>query len=99
MGYRALSARKAGAVAHRAGKVFATLTSGSFNDLCVEYDDNDSAQLAGVRPDGALVRVGGMSTGTADQLYLALRVASVEDYLDRCRLSSVRRRRSVYQFR
>ena len=24
-----------------------------------------------------------MSTGTADQLYLALRVASVEDYLDR----------------
>jgi uncharacterized protein YhaN len=24
-----------------------------------------------------------MSTGTADQLYLALRVASIEDYLDR----------------
>ncbi len=29
------------------------------------------------------MRVPGMSTGTADQLYLALRVASIEDYLDR----------------
>jgi uncharacterized protein YhaN len=33
--------------------------------------------------DGKLVRVDGMSTGTADQLYLALRMASVGDYLDR----------------
>ena len=38
----------------RAGKVFATLTGGSFDDLRVEYDDNDSAQLAGLRPDDAL---------------------------------------------
>jgi uncharacterized protein YhaN len=29
------------------------------------------------------VPVSGMSTGTADQLYLALRVASIEDYLER----------------
>ena len=67
----------------RAGQVFATLTGGSFNDLQVEFDEQDHAQLVGLRPDGGLVRVGGMSTGTADQLYLALRVASVEDYLDR----------------
>lgn len=67
----------------RAGQVFATLTGGSFSDLRVEIDEQDHAQLAGVRPNGGLVRVGGMSTGTADQLYLALRVASVEDYLDR----------------
>jgi uncharacterized protein YhaN len=39
--------------------------------------------LAGLRLNGELVRVGGMSTGTVDQLYLTLRVASVEDYLDR----------------
>ena len=38
--------------------------------------------LAGVRDDGATVPVSGMSTGTADQLYLALRVAAVEDSLD-----------------
>jgi uncharacterized protein YhaN len=67
----------------RASEVFATLTGGSFTDLRVEFDENDSAQLAGLRPSGELVRVGGMSTGTADQLYLALRVASIEDYLNR----------------
>jgi len=67
----------------RAGQVFATLTGGSFSDLQVEFDENDSAQMVGLRPGGELVRVGGMSTGTADQLYLALRVASVEDYLGR----------------
>jgi uncharacterized protein YhaN len=59
------------------------LTGASFGHLRVEFDEHDRAQLAGLRPDGELVRVGGMSTGTADQLYLALRVASVEDYLDR----------------
>ena len=67
----------------RAGQVFATLTGGSFSDLRVEFDEHDRAQLAGLRPNGELVRVSGLSTGTADQLYLALRVASVEDYLDR----------------
>lgn len=67
----------------RAGEIFATLTGGSFSDLRLEFDENDKAQLAGLRPDGRLVSVGGMSTGTADQLYLALRVASVEDYLGR----------------
>jgi uncharacterized protein YhaN len=36
-----------------------------------------------VRPDGRLIAVSEMSTGTADQLYLALRVASIEDYLER----------------
>jgi len=36
-----------------------------------------------VRPDQSVVPVSGMSTGTADQLYLSLRVASVEDYLER----------------
>ena len=41
------------------------------------------SSLIGVRPDGAAVPVPGMSTGTADQLYLALRIASVTDYLDR----------------
>lgn len=66
----------------RAGQIFATLTDGSFIDLRVEFDENDRPQLAGVRPNGELVRVGGMSTGTADQLYLVLRAASVEDYLN-----------------
>ena len=67
----------------RAGQLFATLTGGSFGSLRVDFDDQDRAHLIGVRPDGAAVPVPGMSTGTADQLYLALRIASVTDYLDR----------------
>ena len=66
-----------------AGQLFATLTGGSFKDLRVDFDDHDRPQLIGQRPDGAKVAVPGMSTGTADQLYLALRIASVADYLDR----------------
>ena len=67
----------------RAGELFAKMTGDSFSDLRVDYDENDHAHLTGLRPDGEVVRVLGMSSGTADQLYLALRVASIEDYLDR----------------
>jgi len=66
-----------------AGRMFSTLTLGSFTDLRVEYDDQDHAQLAGIRPDQSSVGISGMSDGTADQLYLALRLASVEEYLTR----------------
>ena len=66
-----------------AGELFTTLTGGSFNNLRVDFDDRDRPHLVGQRPDGAKVAVPGMSTGTADQLYLALRIASVADYLDR----------------
>ena len=67
----------------RAGQVFMTLTGGSFADLTLEFDEDDHVHLTGLRPNGERVAVSGMSTGTADQLYLALRVASVEDYLER----------------
>ena len=66
-----------------AGQLFSTLTGGSFENLRVDFDDQDRPHLIGQRPDGAKVAVPGMSTGTADQLYLALRIASVADYLDR----------------
>lgn len=63
--------------------MFGTLTLGSFTDLRVEYDEQDHARLAGIRPDQSSVNIGGMSDGTADQLYLALRLASVDEYLSR----------------
>ena len=68
---------------NRAGQLFATLTDNSFGSLRVDFDDKDQAHLIGVRPDGATVPVPGMSTGTVDQLYLAIRIAAVSDYLDR----------------
>jgi uncharacterized protein YhaN len=66
----------------RAGELFAVLTGGSFQTLRPEFDDDDNVQLAGIRQDGKSVAVAGTSTGTVDQLYLALRIAAIEDYLD-----------------
>ncbi len=67
----------------RASRLFATMTDGSFETLQGEFDERDRPQLIGVRPDGAIVGVEGMSVGTVDQLYLALRVAAVENSLER----------------
>jgi len=67
----------------RAGELFQIMTGGSFASLRVEFDNQDNAHLTGVRPDDSVVPVSGMSTGTSDQLYLALRIASIEDYLER----------------
>ncbi|MGJ4903151.1 AAA family ATPase [Bradyrhizobium sp. HKCCYLS2058] len=69
----------------RAGQLFSTLTGQSFTELQLELDQHDNAHLAGIRRGGGSVPVSGMSTGTADQLYLALRLAAVEDYLGHAR--------------
>jgi uncharacterized protein YhaN len=63
----------------RASELFRTLTLGRYTRLMVEYD-GDAAKLAGQKDDGAtVVPVEGMSQGTVDQLFLALRIAAVED--------------------
>ena len=66
-----------------ASSLFTLLTGNSFVSLRINFDDQDRPQLVGVRSDGSTVHISGLSTGTADQLYLALRVASVLEYLDR----------------
>jgi uncharacterized protein YhaN len=65
----------------RAGELFARLTLGSFAGLQTDFDDHDEPVLVGVRPQGRPVRVEGMSEGVRDQLYLALRIATLEKYL------------------
>ncbi len=67
----------------RAAGHFATITGGEFSGLDIDYDEQDRARLIGRRRDDERVPVSGMSTATADQLYLALRVAAIEDYLER----------------
>ncbi|WP_041794749.1 YhaN family protein [Pararhodospirillum photometricum] len=67
-----------GPLLRRAGALFAILTEGSFTSLEVEFDDQDRASLHGQRPDGSRVGLEGLSAGTVDQLYLALRLASLE---------------------
>lgn len=67
----------------RAGTLFTRLTNGSFEGIRADYDDQGNAVLVGVRPGGRdAVGTAGMSDGTADQLYLALRLASLEAYLE-----------------
>ena len=65
----------------RASEHFAALTHGSFCGLMADFDEKDSAILVGIRPNESHVRVEGMSSGTRDQLYLSLRLASVEKYI------------------
>ena len=65
----------------RAGDIFAELTLGSFARLVVDYD-RDPPVLHGQRPDGERVAIDGMSDGTRDQLYLALRLAALELHLE-----------------
>ncbi len=48
-----------------------------------EYDERGHPVLVGIRSGGGeQVAVTGLSDGTADQLYLALRLAGIEQYLD-----------------
>ena len=66
----------------RAGELFARLTLGSFSGLSVSYSDKDEPYMLGVRPTETTVPVEGMSDGTRDQLYLALRLATLERFLE-----------------
>jgi uncharacterized protein YhaN len=71
-----------GPLLDRASDHFTRLTLGSFTALRAEFDAKDRPVLAGVRPTQQPVRVEGMSSGTRDQLYLSLRLASLERYLE-----------------
>lgn len=72
-----------GPVLQRASRSFATLTLGSFAGLRADYDARGNPVLVGVRPDGrTTLGVAALSDGTRDQLYLALRIASLEHHLE-----------------
>lgn len=75
-----------GPVLKRAGEIFSTLTTGSFSGLKAAFGQKDENILVGIRtsPDGIEDEIGveGMSEGTCDQLYLSLRLASLERYME-----------------
>jgi uncharacterized protein YhaN len=71
-----------GPVLSRAAALFRQITGGSFEGVRAEFDGNGNPMLVGVRSGGAeILAVDAMSDGTADQLYLALRLAGLEAYL------------------
>ena len=79
-----LSQKNEGPVLGRASDLFRRLTLGSFEALRIEFDDDRGEQVvAGVRPNSKTVVPTAMSEGTCDQLYLALRLASLEIWLKR----------------
>ncbi len=71
-----------GPLLERSGRLFQSITRGAFSGLDAEFSAEDVPVLVGSRPDGTTVAVEGMSEGTRDQLYLALRLAALERYLE-----------------
>ena len=71
-------AENQGPVLKIASRYFYELTLGSFSALRTDVDDHGQLVLAAVRPNGNWLQAAAMSAGTRDQLYLALRLASLE---------------------
>jgi uncharacterized protein YhaN len=71
-----------GPILKKASELFRRLSCGSFGGLRADQGADGTSVLVGVRPGGKeIVPVEGMSDGTADQLYLSLRLAGIEHYL------------------
>lgn len=65
----------------RASALFRTLTLGRFIDFQIDYEPS-TPRLLGMRDDRqTLVPIEGMSEGTTDQVFLALRLAAVEQLI------------------
>lgn len=69
-------------VLRRAEELFAFLTLGEFPRLVPDLDENGGNVLRVERRNGDAVDIGDLSEGTADQLYLALRLASLDHYAE-----------------
>ncbi|MHB8643634.1 MAG: AAA family ATPase [Gaiellaceae bacterium] len=67
----------------RASHFFAKLTCQEHAGLTTAFDDRSNVILVGRRANGPEITVDQMSEGTRDQLYLALRLATIEQQLDR----------------
>lgn len=68
-------------IVERASRAFAALTNGRWSGIGIDYDA-DAPRLAPMR-DGRLFGIDALSEGTADQLYLAFRVAAIEEHARR----------------
>lgn len=72
---------KQGPMLAKASAIFNGLTRNSFARLLVDAETG-TPRLYGIRPGGEQVDVAGMSEGSRDQLYLALRLAALELQVD-----------------
>ena len=72
-----------GPLLEKSGRVFQCITRGAFAGLGAEFNADDVPILVGLRPDQSSVAISGMSDGSRDQLYLALRLAALDRYLEK----------------
>jgi uncharacterized protein YhaN len=72
-----------GPILTRASELFSRLTLGGHSGLTSDFGDDDKPVLVAIRQNGKRVHVGGLSEGTRDQLYFALRLAAIEDHVQR----------------
>ena len=71
-----------GPLLEKSGRVFQHITRGAFAGLGATFNADDVPVLVGLRPDQSTVPISGMSDGSRDQLYLALRLAALDRYLE-----------------
>ena len=71
-----------GPLLEKSGRVFSAITRGAFAGLGAEFNADDIPVLVGLRPEGTKVPISGMSDGSRDQLYLSLRLAALDRYLE-----------------
>jgi uncharacterized protein YhaN len=70
-----------GPILSRASELFASLTLGDHSGLTTGFGDDDKPVLVAIRKNKEQVQVEGLSDGTRDQLYLALRLAAIEHHV------------------
>lgn len=63
----------------RAGMIMANVTDGRFKGLALDWSHGDEPVIVAERADGERCGVDGMSEGSRDQLFLALRLAAIEE--------------------
>ena len=66
----------------RANELFPLLTRETFTELYVDWNDSEEPILVGRDDGGRPLRVEQMSDGTREQLFLALRIAAIERYVE-----------------
>ena len=71
-----------GPLLQKSGAVFQSITRGAFSGLGAEFNADDIPVLVGLRPDQSKVPVEGLSDGSRDQLFLALRLAALDRHLE-----------------
>jgi uncharacterized protein YhaN len=72
--------RYQGPLLARASELFATITNGRFAKIATDFEE-DMTILVGVRANGKRETVSNLSSGTRDQLFLALRLAAIESHV------------------